>query len=57
MHKLSPPWEGPFIISRVLGNDSYYLVDARKRDADDDDSKLAEVERPWNVNLLRCFYT
>ena len=43
MHKLSPPWEGPFIISRVLGNDSYYLVDARKED-DDDDSKLAEAE-------------
>ena len=58
MHKLSAPWEGPFIISRVLGNDSYYLVDARKMDADDDDdSTPAEVERPWNVNLLRRFYT
>ena len=58
MHKLSPPWEGPFIISRVLGNDSYYLVDARQMDADDDDeSTPAEVERPWNVNLLRRFYT
>jgi hypothetical protein len=58
MHKLSPPWEGPFIISRVLGNDSYYLVDARKMDADDDEETTpAEVERPWNVNLLRRFYT
>ena len=58
MHKLSPPWEGPFIISRVLGNDSYYLVDAYKMDADDDDdSTPSEVERPWNVNLLRRFYT
>ena len=27
-HKLSVPWEGPFIISKVLGNDSYYLIDA-----------------------------
>ena len=29
MHKLSSPWEGPFIISRVLRNNAYYLVDAR----------------------------
>ena len=28
MHKLSPPWEGPFIISQALPNDSYYLIDA-----------------------------
>ena len=27
-HKLSAPWEGPFIISKVLGNDSYYLINA-----------------------------
>ena len=27
-HKLSAPWEGCFIISKVLGNDSYYLIDA-----------------------------
>ena len=26
-HKLSAPLEGPFIISKVLGNDSYYLID------------------------------
>ena len=29
MHKLSPPWEGPFVIKKVLGNDSYYLADVR----------------------------
>ena len=29
-HKLSAPWEEPFIISNVLGNDSYYLIDAQK---------------------------
>ena len=55
MHNLLPPWEGPYKLSRVLGNDSYYLVDARKED--DDDSKLAEVKWPWNVNQLRRFYT
>ena len=29
MHKLSPPWEGPFAIGRVLSNDAYYLIDVR----------------------------
>jgi hypothetical protein len=55
MHKLSPPWEGPFAISRVLGNDSYYLTDVRKDDKGEPLTR--EVERPWNVNLLRWFYT
>jgi hypothetical protein len=27
MHNLSPPWQGPFAIERVLGNDAYYLID------------------------------
>jgi hypothetical protein len=26
MHKLSPPWQGPFAIGRALGNDAYNLV-------------------------------
>ena len=30
MHKLSPPWEGSFIISRALHNDSDYLVEAQE---------------------------
>jgi ribonuclease HI/transposase InsO family protein len=55
MHKLSPPWEGPFAVSRVLGNDSYYLIDVRKDDKGEPLTK--EVERPWNINLLRRFYT
>ncbi|XP_051229429.1 uncharacterized protein [Lolium perenne] len=55
MHKLSPPWEGPFAISRVLGNDAYYLTDVRKNDKGEPLTR--EVERPWNVNLLRRFYT
>jgi hypothetical protein len=55
MHKLSPPWEGPFAINRMLGNDVYYLPDVQK---DNDGNPLTrEVERPWNVNLLRRFYT
>src|SRR5664279_5364594 len=44
MHKLSPPWEGPFVVSKVLWNGSYYLIDIcdkkkdrkRKRHVDDD---------------------
>jgi hypothetical protein len=56
MHKLSSPWEGPFIVSRVLGNGAYYLIDAqgpRKNKADNSDK---ETEHPWNVNLLRSFF-
>ena len=30
-NKLSPPWEGPFIVSRALcDRNAYYLIDARK---------------------------
>ena len=53
MHKLSPPWEGPFIISKALGNGSYYLIDAREEESS---SKLEqETKHPWNINLLRPF--
>jgi hypothetical protein len=55
MHKLSSPWEGPFIVSRVLGNAAYYLIDAqepRKNKADNSQ----ETECPWNVSLLRPFF-
>ena len=27
MHKLSPPWEGPFVVSKNLHNRSYYMID------------------------------
>ena len=30
-HKLTPPWEGPFVVSRNLHNGSYYLMDAREQ--------------------------
>ena len=29
-HKLSSPWEGPFIVSRALHNNAYYLIGAQK---------------------------
>ena len=29
LHKLSPPWEGPFVVSKALLNGSYYLVDIK----------------------------
>ena len=27
MHKLSAPWEEPFVVSKNLNNGSYYLID------------------------------
>ena len=55
MHKLSPPWEGPFVVSKKLGNDSYYLIDAREVELSNKSEQ--ETKRPWNINLLRPFYT
>jgi hypothetical protein len=31
-HKLSPPWEGSFVISKALLNGSYYLINIRELD-------------------------
>ncbi|SPT17712.1 unnamed protein product [Triticum aestivum] len=56
-HKLLAPWEGPFVISKALGNDSYYLIDAQKPRACKRDDSGKESERPWNANLLRRFYS
>ena len=55
MHKLSPPWEGPFVVSNNLHNGSYYLIDVRERK----DSRKSEEEtnRPWNIAHLRPYYT
>lgn len=47
-HKLCPPCEGTFIISKVLNNGAYRLYDINKDE---------ESERTWNINLLRPFYT
>ena len=57
MHKLSPPWEGPFIVSKALHNDSYYLIDAKPQEKNKADRSGEESKRPWNVALLRPFYT
>ena len=51
MHKLSPPWEGPFVVSKNLNNGSYYLIDVREH-ADSRKSE-EETQRPWNIALLR----
>ena len=55
MHKLSPPWEGPFVVSKNLHNGSYYVIDVREHK----DSRKSEEEtkRSWNVGLLRPYYT
>jgi hypothetical protein len=56
MHKLSPSWEGPFIVSRVLGNGAYYLIDAQEARKNKADNSVKETEHPWNVSLLRPFF-
>jgi hypothetical protein len=56
MHKLSSPWEGPFIVSRVLGNGACYLIDAQEPRKNKADNSNKETEHPWNVNLLRPFF-
>ena len=54
-HKLSPPWEGPFVVSKNLHNGSYYLIDIREHK----DSRKSEEEtrRPWNIAQLWPYYT
>jgi hypothetical protein len=55
MHKLTSPWEGPFIVSWVLGNGAYYLINAQEPRKNKEDNSDKETERPWNVSLLRPF--
>ena len=57
VHKLSPPWEGPFIVSKALHNDAYYLIDAKEPKKGKMDKSDEETNRPWNVALLRPFYS
>jgi hypothetical protein len=45
-HKLSPPWEGPYIITEVLKPRTYKLKTA-------DGQVFANT---WNIEQLRCFY-
>jgi len=45
-HKLSPPWEGPYIIAKVLEPGTYKLV-----------NENGEVfTNAWNIQQLRRFY-
>ena len=53
MHKLSPPWEGPFVVNKNLRNGSYYLVDLWPNRP----TTEAESTRPWNIAHLRPYYT
>ena len=55
MHKLSPPWEGPFVVSKNLHNRSYYLIDIRERK--DSFKSEEETRRSWNIAHLRPYYT
>jgi hypothetical protein len=65
-HKLAPVWEGPFVVSKVLHNGSYYLIDIReekdrpknqKRKRGEQDNLYFESTRPWNIAQLRPFYS
>jgi hypothetical protein len=45
-HKLSPPWEGPYIVVKVLKPGTYKL-------ANEDGEELTDT---WNIQQLRRFY-
>jgi hypothetical protein len=45
-HKLSPPWEGPFIIHEVLRPGTYKIQDENGR----------VVTNAWNIEHLHPFY-
>ena len=45
-HKLTPPWEGPFVIAKVLKPGTYKLANSQ-----------GEVySNAWNIQQLRRFY-
>jgi hypothetical protein len=45
-HKLTPPWEGPFVIAKVLRPGTYKLANSQ-----------GEVYgNAWNIRQLRRFY-
>ena len=47
VHKLASPWEGPFIITEVIGSGMYRLKHEK-------DGEI--THNPWNVAQLRRFY-
>ena len=45
-HKLTPPWEGSFVIAKVLKPETYTLANSQ-----------GEVySNAWNIRQLRRFY-
>ena len=52
MHKLSPPWEGPFIVSRALRNDSYYLIDAQAQVKNKMDRSREETKKSVFISVF-----
>ena len=55
MHKLSSPWEGPFVVSKNLYNGSYCLVDIWEKEKTR--TCMEETLRPWSISQLRLYYT
>jgi len=45
-HKLTPPWEGPYVVAEVLKLGTYKLTD----------EKGAVITNAWNIEQLRQFY-
>jgi hypothetical protein len=45
-HKLSPPWEGPYVVVKVLKSGTYKL-------SNEDGEELTNA---WNIQQLRRFY-
>jgi hypothetical protein len=44
-HRLTPPWEGPFVIAKVLKPGMYKLANSQ-----------GEVYDAWNIRQLRRLY-
>ena len=48
-HKLTPPWEGPFVVAKVLKPGTYKLANSQ--------GEVYEVYgNAWNIQQLRRFY-
>jgi hypothetical protein len=45
-HKLSPPWEGPYVVVKVLKPGTYKLAN----------EDVEELTNAWNIQQLRRFY-
>ena len=45
-HKLTPPWEGPYVVAKVLKLGTYKLAN----------EKGEILNNAWNIEQLRRFY-